>query len=160
MAALSTKRYIVAFVAATLLSASATGIPTDLVPNSWFSRMTPIAAFDVVLWAALSVALGALLATYALPSCSRKAAGLSGGTGGGLLTWFAIGCPVCNKLVFLALGSSGALTYFAPLQPVIGVAALLLTVFVLRLRVKALGEDCPRAPIRLREFPELTAGSS
>ncbi len=146
-------------MAATLLSALATGIPTNLVPNPWFSRMTPIGPFDVVLWVALSVALGALLATYALPSCARKAAGLSGGTGGGLLTWFAIGCPVCNKLIFLALGSSGALTYFAPLQPVIGVAALLLTLFVLRLRVKALGEGCSREPNGLWRSPELAAGS-
>ncbi len=146
MAALRTKRYVIAFAVATLLSGLATGIAADLVPNPWFSRMTPIGAFDVVLWVALSVALGALLATYALPTCSRKRAGLTGGAGGGLLTWFAIGCPVCNKLVFLALGASGALTYFAPLQPVIGVAALLLTLFILRLRVEALGEDCPRVP--------------
>jgi hypothetical protein len=33
------------------------------------------------------------------------------------LSWLAIGCPVCNKLVVLAVGASGALSYFAPMQP-------------------------------------------
>lgn len=142
---------MLALVTATLLSALATGVSSGMVANPWFARITPIEPFDVVLWVLISVALGALLATYALPSCSRKSAGIFGGGGGGLLTWFAIGCPVCNKLVVIALGFSGAATYFAPLQPVIGVAALLLTLFVLRLRVRAIGEECPRARTHLRE---------
>lgn len=43
---------------------------------------------------------------------------------GGLLSYFAIGCPVCNKLVVLALGSSGAISWFAPLQPLLAVASV------------------------------------
>ena len=50
---------------------------------------------------------------------------------GGALTFFAVGCPVCNKLVVLALGFSGALTYFAPLQPALGIAALAYAVAVI-----------------------------
>ncbi len=37
---------------------------------------------------------------------------------------FAIGCPVCNKLVVLALGFSGALAYFEPIQPALALAGL------------------------------------
>lgn len=43
--------------------------------------------------------------------------------------WFAIGCPVCNKLALLALGYSGAMTYFAPMQPwLAGISVVLLAV--------------------------------
>ncbi|MBA2763207.1 MAG: hypothetical protein H0U42_00775 [Thermoleophilaceae bacterium] len=137
MVALRSRRYLLAFAGATVLAALATGIPTDVLPNPWFTRMTPVRTLDVVLWPLLSLAIGALVATYAIPACPRSASGLRAGTGSGLLGVFAIGCPVCNKLVVLALGFSGALTYFAPIQPVIGIASLLLTLLVLRTRVRA-----------------------
>ena len=55
---------------------------------------------------------------------------------GTVLGWFAVGCPVCNKLALLALGYSGALTWFAPVQAYLAVAAvgLLGVALVRRLR--------------------------
>ncbi|MEV4258726.1 hypothetical protein AB0J52_36675 [Spirillospora sp. NPDC049652] len=32
----------------------------------------------------------------------------------------AVGCPTCNKLVLVLVGSSGAMTAWAPLQPLLG----------------------------------------
>ncbi|MFF4728720.1 hypothetical protein ACFY3M_25855 [Streptomyces mirabilis] len=54
----------------------------------------------------------------------------------GALSAFAVGCPICNKLVVLAIGVSGALSYWAPAQPVLAVAsvALLTHTLVRRLR--------------------------
>lgn len=147
MAALRSTRYLAALIPATLLAAVATGIPTDVLPNPWFVRMTPVRTLDVVLWPVLSLAIGALLATYALPRCRVNSSALSGGTGGGLLSVFAIGCPVCNKLVVLALGFSGALAYFAPIQPLIGIASLLLTSIVLRARLRAFASSCRAAGV-------------
>lgn len=110
------------------------GIPTVLLPNAWFGRAIPPRPLDYV-FLALTVALvAALAATYALPlTCPTRERSL---TAGGLLAFFAVGCPVCNKLAVLALGWSGALTYFAPLQPLLGVAsvALLATTLAARLR--------------------------
>jgi threonine/homoserine/homoserine lactone efflux protein len=65
-----------------------------------------------------------------------------GGWIGTALTYFAVGCPVCNKVVLLALGSSGALTWFQPAQPLLQVAGLALLAWALRKRL--LGElSCP-----------------
>lgn len=55
---------------------------------------------------------------------------------GAFLSWFAVGCPVCNKLALIAFGYSGAITYFAPVQPILGVAALLLAGIALVWRLK------------------------
>lgn len=54
----------------------------------------------------------------------------------GVLSAFAVGCPICNKLVVLAIGVSGALSYWAPAQPVVALAsvALLTHALVRRLR--------------------------
>lgn len=100
------------------------GGPTDVVPNPWFTRMTPVRTQDYV-FLALTVMLGALLAaSYAAP----RTAGCSIQQGktftGGVLSVLAVGCPVCNKIVLLLLGTSGALTYFEPIQPVLGLLSV------------------------------------
>lgn len=66
---------------------------------------------------------------------------------GGVLAWFAVGCPVCNKIALLALGYSGALTWFAPMQPYLAAAALLMTAgaLVFRLRGQVF---CPSPAVR------------
>jgi hypothetical protein len=56
-----------------------------------------------------------------------------------VLSFLAAGCPACNKLVVLAVGTTGALDYFRPLQPLLGLASLVLLGVALgaRLRVRA-----------------------
>jgi hypothetical protein len=51
---------------------------------------------------------------------------------------------VCNKLALVLLGTSGALTFFAPIQPIIGAASLALLGATLfwRLRRRADGDAC------------------
>lgn len=139
------RRFLLALLPATALAALATGIPTDVLPNPWFTRMTPVRTLDVVTWPLLSLFIGALVATYAVPSCREGTRGLSTGAGGGVLGVFAIGCPVCNKVVVLALGFTGALTYFAPIQPAIAVGSLALTGVVLRGRLRAYAAGCRAA---------------
>ena len=67
MALLFGRRYLLALVSATLLTAVAVGIPTDVLPKPWFNRMTPVRPLDAILWPLTSIAIGAVLATYALP---------------------------------------------------------------------------------------------
>jgi hypothetical protein len=61
---------------------------------------------------------------------------------GGLLAYFAVGCPVCNKLVVLALGATGALEFFAPLQPALAVLGVVVLGVALRARLRA-ARSCP-----------------
>ena len=69
--------------------------------------------------------------------------GRAGGVGG-LLSFFAVGCPTCNKLVVVALGSTGALDWFAPAQPLLAGLSIAMLVWALRSRLR--GEaSCPIA---------------
>lgn len=108
------------------------GLPTRLIPNSLFIRMVPTTTADYIIYA-LSVALIGL--TWALPSPAPHPGTERRSLFGGLGTFLAVGCPTCNKLVLLLLGSGGAMIYFAPLQPVLGAAALLLLATALRRRI-------------------------
>ncbi len=66
------------------------------------------------------------------------------GTAAGIGAFLAIGCPVCNKVALVLLGTSGAMTVFAPLQPVIGAVSLALVAGTLawRLRLRVRGGAC------------------
>ena len=59
----------------------------------------------------------------------------------GLLSFFAVGCPVCNKLVIVALGATGARQWFEPVQPLLAVASVALLAWALRARLRS-GDTC------------------
>lgn len=129
-------RYWLAAAFASILVALLTGIPTDVLPNPWFTRMTPVRTLDLVYWPVTSVLVGLLFATFVLPKACRIRPPGTTGIVSGALAWFAIGCPICNKLVVALLGISGALSTFAPIQPFLGAFAILLSAFALWVRLR------------------------
>ena len=133
-------RAAVAVVVGGALTALLLGIPTDVIPNPWFGRMTPVEDYAVPVLVATSVLSGLLVASWlgvSAPSCSMRSS-RTAGSAGGVLAWLAIGCPVCNKLVLLALGTSGALTWFAPAQPWLAAASVVLLAGALVWRLRTL----------------------
>src|SRR4051794_27307242 len=112
------------------------GVPTALFPTPWFSREIPPRPLDYVILGLTTLLAAGLAATYALPlACPARERTV---TVGGVLSFFAVGCPVCNKIAVLALGSSGAISYFAPLQPLLGAISLALLAFALSTRLRAI----------------------
>jgi hypothetical protein len=92
-------------------------------------------------WALTAVLEGFLLATYVrVGSAARATTGKA--TTGGVLSFLAVGCPVCNKVVVLAVGVSGALSYWAPFQPFLAVASAALLAFAVYQRLRGM-KSCP-----------------
>ena len=117
------RQWLTAVVGAVAV-ALAVGLPTDVIPNPLFGRPVDVTWWSYPSLAVTSVLGGLLLATYvAQPQpVTHERRGIAGG----LLGFFAIGCPVCNKLVVIALGTSGALDWFAPTQPFLAVLSMVL----------------------------------
>lgn len=143
----STQRWLFALGVA-VLSALVIGLPTDVIPNPVFGRQgTPVEPWAIPVLVLTALLSGLLAATYFRTGHSADdEADLDRpgrfGSLGGLLSFFAVGCPICNKLVIVALGTSGALTWFAPIQPYLGLLALGLLAWALRVRLR--GEvACP-----------------
>lgn len=140
----------VALIAAVLIGV-VIGVATVLIPNPMFARDIAPVWWNYPVWILTSLVSGMLLATYLRPVTiaggeqpempegdapdSQHRQGKLG-MAGAFLSWFAVGCPVCNKLALIAFGYSGAITYFAPVQPILGVAALLLAGIALVWRLK------------------------
>ncbi|WP_435299024.1 hypothetical protein [Timonella sp. A28] len=131
-----TRRWIVAALtsAATILMV---GIPTVLIPNPWFGREIPPTAWAWPVLIANAVLAGLVAATYVRRKDATMPDEKGGKLGmlGGFVTFFAVGCPVCNKLVLLALGYSGAIQFFEPIQPYLAGGAILLLAWAFIARV-------------------------
>jgi|694.fasta_scaffold146528_3 hypothetical protein len=97
------------------------GIPTDLIPNPIFIRKIDAPAWAWPVAIATAVLAGLLIALPRPTSC--RPATRTGIIGGGI-AYFAVGCPTCNHLVMLALGATGALAWFAPIQPYLALIGL------------------------------------
>ena len=116
------------------------GLPTDVIDNPIFGRAIDETPWSMPVLVVTSLLSGLLIATYVDAPFARGSA--RAGSLGGLFAFFAIGCPVCNKLVLVALGTTGAMNFFAPVQPYLAVTGLVLLVWAL---VRRLGgvESCP-----------------
>jgi len=125
------------FIAAA--SAFVIAVPTRLIPNGFFTRMTPTRPQDYAFLFASSALIGLTFAARPSTGGAERSA-LAGGVG----TYLAVGCPICNKVVVALLGASGAMSYFAPIQPILGVGAIALLYVALRRRLRAVNaESCP-----------------
>src|SRR5690606_26769143 len=112
----------------------------DLVPNPVFGREVPPTAWAWPSLVVSAVLSGLVVATYVDQhtgeGSDRSATAERSGWAGGILTFFAVGCPVCNKLVLLALGSAGAMRWFEPVQPLLQIGAVGLLVAALWVRLR------------------------
>lgn len=120
---------IVAFAALVI------AIPADLLENPIFGRPIEPRAIDYVILALTSLLIGLILAIR--PGRSADAERQETRTAvGGFVSFLAVGCPVCNQLVVALVGTSGALSWWAPVQPVVGLLAVGLLIYTLRLRLR------------------------
>ncbi len=112
------------------------GIPTGVLPSPLYTRMTPVLWWNYPVWVLTMVLGGLAIATYIRTPDTDDRGRVGGVAGGGILSTLAIGCPVCNKLVVAAIGTSGALSVWAPLQPLLAVAGLGLLAYALLRRLR------------------------
>ncbi|MDO8107583.1 hypothetical protein Q6348_10290 [Isoptericola sp. b441] len=136
------RRYLTAVVTA-LITVLVVAVPTAMIPTPIFGREIAVTLWA---WPALlltAVLSGLLFATYVRSADERAEATKEGRAGalGGFLTFLAVGCPVCNKLALLALGYTGAIQWFAPVQPWLAVLAVGLLSWALVKRL-ATSESC------------------
>ncbi len=151
----------------TVLSALAYGLVAAIIPNPAFGREIPPTDAAITVWLLSSPLMGIIGATYSSPWAratspivmlgpstpatattsapareDERATWLGGVASFG--AFLAIGCPLCNKVALVLLGTSGALSVWAPIQPVLGAVSLslLLGTVAWRLRMRATGATC------------------
>ena len=131
----SVRRWVVAAVAA-IITFLVVGLPTAVIENPVFGRSVEVTTWSMPVLAITSVLSGLLVATYFRnDAITSEEKSLKIGGIGAVLSYLAVGCPVCNKLVLIALGSTGAIKYFAPVQPFLAWLGVILLVFAVQQRL-------------------------
>lgn len=97
------RRFWIVAAAGTIASLVALGIPTAVIPNPLFSRMTPTDPANIAAWLTSAPLIGLIVASY-LAKPGTDGDPHEGGhewsaSIGGIGSFLAIGCPVCNKIV-------------------------------------------------------------
>ena len=143
----SLRRWLVA-VAVGLGTLLALGLPTAVIANPVFGRSIAPTSWAMDVLIVTSVLAGLLSATYvrndgpalirsrSVPDVVADQGTARRGALGGLLAYLAIGCPVCNKVVLIALGSTGAVRIFAPVQPYLAAAGVVALTWALVVRLR------------------------
>lgn len=152
----STRQWLIAFISGIAI-AILVALPTAVIPNPVFGRAIAVTWWSYPVVIITGILGGLLVGTYVRVPVGSTGASMGHSPGddgaepqpdaeldrpsklgmaGGLLSFFAVGCPVCNKLVLVALGATGAVSWFAPLQPILAIASIVLMAYALRLRVR------------------------
>lgn len=131
----SMRRWIAAVVIS-LLTGLVIAIPTAILDSPIFGREIEPTSWSLPVVIATSILSGLLFASYIKndPSMTEEKSLKIGGIGA-FFSFLAVGCPVCNKIALIALGSSGAIAYFAPVQPYLAAAGIALLLYALRKRL-------------------------
>ena len=115
------------------------GVPTALIPTPLFGRAVAPTMWAWPVLLVTAMLSGLVTATYVATSSTAMPGGAAepsrGGVAGGFLVYLAVGCPACNKIALLALGATGAIRWFAPVQPLLAIAGILLLAYALRRRL-------------------------
>ena len=168
----SARQWLVALLAG-VATALLVALPTAVIPNPIFGRAVEVTWWSYPVVVLTGILGGLLIATYVRVPGAEGAGHaadevesgeveadrpLTIGAVGGLVSFFAVGCPVCNKLVLLALGTSGAMSWFAPVQPFLALASVALMAWALRTRLK--GSTSCTVPVRAGQSGGGQTGSS
>ena len=116
-------------------------VPSDLIDTPVFGRPVDTKPIDYVILAVTASLIGLIFAIR--PETTNDPTLLAAGereekrtVWGGFVSFLAVGCPVCNQAVVALVGTSGALSWWAPVQPVVGLLAVGLLLYTLRKRLR------------------------
>jgi hypothetical protein len=99
------------------------GIPTNIIPNRWYTRMIPADIFDYIFLVLSSLLLGTYVGLeYHQRKSNMKCDVLT--CSGGIGSFFALSCPVCIKILVLLFGAAALMTYFEPFRPLLGLLSI------------------------------------
>lgn len=127
-----------------LLAAVVIAIPADLIDTRIFGRPIEPKPIDYLILAITAALIGLILAIRPAERTDDFESQETRTLVGGFVSFLAVGCPVCNQAVVALVGTSGALSWWAPIQPVVGLIAIGLLLYTLRMRLRTYQRSaCP-----------------
>lgn len=117
---------VLAGIVVTVLMSLFLGIPTAVIENSIYTRMTPATTLDMFFLIVTSILFGIYtsLILYIIITKKRRTIPAKQGIGGVIGSFFAISCPLCIQLFVWIFGAAFLMKYYNPLRPFIGILSI------------------------------------
>ena len=97
------------------------GSVTSVIPNRFFTRMTPVGWLEHASLLITSLLIGAYIGiSYYVKATNKDKVCNTSAAAGGVFGFLTFGCSICNKILVFFLGVAGVLTYFDPIRPLLG----------------------------------------
>lgn len=116
------------------LAAVAVGVPADLIDTPLINRPIDTRPVDYVIWITTSLLIGLIFAIRVPKGSGEVEENRT--LWGAVVSVLAVGCPICNPAVVAIVGTSGAISWWAPVQPIVGLVAIGLLIWALRKRLE------------------------
>lgn len=135
--ALSVKlKFIVYTLAFSALAILILGIPTAVIRNHFYFRMTPAFWFDYVFLVFNGALIGlyfAITYTSTQPeACKVEKKSIFAS----LLALFGIACPICNQILLLIFSTTFLLSFLEPIRPYISLTSSILLFWLVARKIK------------------------
>jgi hypothetical protein len=121
-----------------LVSLLLMGVVGETLPGASYGRVVPVAWWNWLTLLLSPVLIALIAGTFIISGDSKRArrTGKAGTGAGAAVGTIAMACPVCNPLAIPLFGTSGLLSFLAPLRGLIAALSigLLLVTLVIRLR--------------------------
>lgn len=129
-------KFIVFFLAFSALAILLLGIPTAVIRNHFYFRMTPAFWFDYVFLVVNGALIGlyfAITYTSTQPeACKVEKKSIFAS----LLALFGIACPICNQILLLIFSTAFLLSFLGPARPFISLTSTLLLIWLVYKKLK------------------------
>ncbi len=102
------------------------GIPTALIPTGIYIRMIEATLLDYYFFLLSSVLIGVYVGLWHHNKYNSRQSGNISVLGGGVSSFLAVSCPICNVILVSLIGVSSVMVFIEPLRPVIGIIGIAL----------------------------------
>lgn len=112
------------------------GIPTAVIKNSLYVRMTPIYWFDYIFLILNSMLIGLYFASTYTSKKPRICEIEKTSIFAQVLSFLGIACPICNKILLFVFGTTFLLTYLEPIRPYVSLISTIILFWLVTKRIK------------------------
>ena len=129
-------KFILYSLAFSGLAALILAIPTAVIPNHFFYRMTPVFWFDYIFLAVNSLLIGIYFASTYTSTTPEACVVEKKSWLASAMSFLGIACPVCNKILVFIFSATILMTYLEPIRPYISLASTILLIWLVTRRLK------------------------
>ena len=114
------------------------GIVASIIPNKFFTRMTPVGWLEYASFLTTSLLLGAYIGLTYYQRKTKSVTCDASATTGGIFGFLTFGCSICNKILVFFLGVAGVFLSYIGFKWRDAIGAFIVGIYIISVAITAL----------------------